>query len=190
MLFIDIFMTKILQLKIRLNGIRPPIWRRFLVEDSITFEELHEIIQNVMGWENYHMYEFKLYGLRISEPDEELGFEVVNSKEVKLSEFLKAEKQMFYYIYDFGDRWEHTITVEKILEKDNSKKYPVCIAGKRACPPEDCGGVYGYEEFLEAIKDPKHEEHESMLEWIGGEFDPEEFNLEEVNKLLLWMVRI
>ncbi len=176
-------MAKILQLKIQLQGIKPAIWRRVLVEDSITFDALHRIIQVAMGWENYHLYMFDVDGIEISMPDPDYEQDVKNSKRTKLAKFL-SEKQKFLYTYDFGDSWEHTITVEKILESDSSQKYPVCIAGERACPPEDCGGVYGYMEFLDAIRDPKHPEHKHMLEWIGGEFEPEHFSIEEANKRL------
>ncbi len=178
-------MTNILQLKIRLDGTKPPVWRRILMKDSITFDNLHEIIQIIMGWTNYHLYEFTACGLSILVPSEDYRDEVTDSRKIELNEVITTEKQKFSYVYDFGDNWEHTITVEKIMPKDSAGKYPLCIAGKMACPPEDCGGVWGYEEFLEAIKDPNHKEHKEMLEWIGGEFDPEEFNVDEVNNGLV-----
>lgn len=175
-------MPKILQLKIALKGIKPPVWRRILVEDSISFHKLHEIIQRVMGWENYHLYSFETGGMEIGEPDEE-DEEITDSRKVRLAQIM-SEKTKILYTYDFGDNWEHIITVEKILEKESDKKYPLCIAGERACPPEDCGGDSGYEEFLEAIRNPKNEEHKEMLEWVGGEFDPEKFDVGKVNKEL------
>lgn len=103
------------------------------------------------------------------------------------------ENPSAYYVYDFGDSWEHEIRLEKILPREK-RKYPACIAGKRACPPEDCGGIWGYEEFLEIIKDPEHEEYEDMLDWVGGEFDPEHFDIEDVQfddpvqrrKMIMW----
>jgi Plasmid pRiA4b ORF-3-like protein. len=95
-----------------------------------------------------------------------------------------APKDKFRYVYDFGDDWRHDIVVEKVLDPDEGIKYPVCIGGKRNCPPEDVGGPWGYEDFLEAIQDPQHPEHESMLEWVGGSFDPEEFSIDEVNDML------
>ncbi|MEA2053678.1 MAG: plasmid pRiA4b ORF-3 family protein [Candidatus Thermoplasmatota archaeon] len=188
---------KILQLKIGLNGIKPAIWRRFLVEDSISFHELHGIIQIVMGWENYHLYEFEVDDTRIEASSKGFFVDAVwiafrpKAKKTKpatktrLNDFIKTEKQRFYYLYDFGDKWEHAIRVEKILEKDDSQKYPVCIAGKRACPPEDCGGVWGYQELMEIRKDKNHPEYEErIVEWLGEDFDPEHFDVDEINRLL------
>lgn len=178
-------MARILQLKISLKGITPPIWRRVLVEDSIKFNKLHTIIQGAMGWGNYHLYEFDASGLRISEPSEDDYEKIVDSKKIKLSELLKTEKQKIKYTYDFGDDWEHLIVLEKILEKEGSKKYPACIDGKRACPPEDCGGVWGYEELLEIRKDKKHPEYkEKIVDWLGEDFDPEYFDIKETDESL------
>jgi hypothetical protein len=181
-----------LQLKIELNDMA--IWRRFLVEDSISFHKLHEVIQTVMGWEFSHLYEFRIGKTRI-EADQAKGFfidsmwtafepkKATRSGRTRLDELIKREKQKFQYTYDFGDSWEHTITVEKILEK--TKKCPVCIAGERACPPEDCGGVWGYEELLEIRKDKNHPEYEEkIVEWLGEDFDPEYFDLDKINRSL------
>ena len=179
---------RILQIKVTLAGIKPLVWRRFLVKEDITFQQLHEIVQIVMGWTNTHLYEFEIDGRRIldfesidDDIDEEIDF---NSSDVQLDEFITEENQRFDYMYDFGDGWAHQIVIEKILPDDGKLKHPVCLAGKRNCPPEDCGGPYGYEEFLEAIKNPDHPEHDTMTEWIGGSFDPEEFDLDMVNKRL------
>ena len=177
-------MTKIFQLKIALNGTKPTIWRRVLVKDSISFYRLHMIIQNVMGWWNSHLHEFSVNGLRIGDPYDDDTGEVTDSKKVRLEEFLSHEKQIFTYIYDFGDNWEHIILIEKTLERDPSKKYPFCIAAKRNCPPEDCGGIWGYENLLKILQNKNHKEHKEMLDWVGGKFDSEHFDLEEVNKNL------
>ncbi len=192
----DMKPPKILQLKIQLNDIKPQIWRTVLAEDNITFSELHEIIQIAMGWDNYHMYDFTVSKTRI-EADNIKDVRVdamwagilprakaIPASRTKLSEFLKSKNQKFSYLYDFGDSWAHTITVERILEKNYSRKYPTCIDGARACPPEDCGGVHSYKNFLRAIRNPKHNEHKQMLEWIGGEFDAEHFDINETNKSL------
>lgn len=174
-------MSRILQLKVTLRGSKPPVWRRFLVEDSISFHELHEIIQTVMGWEDYHLYQFEVGRLRIGEPNEELEF--VDSGKMLLKGAFSGGGR-FVYEYDFGDSWVHAIVVEKVMKKDGSQKYPVCIGGKRACPPEDCGGIWGYEELLEVLKDKKHEEYEEMNEWVGEDFDPEHFDIDKINDLL------
>lgn len=177
-------MAKTLQLKIVLNGTKPPVWRRFLVNDSITFAKFHWVIQTVMGWTNSHLHEFSVNGMQIGEPHEDYDHELTDSKKIRLNELLKPEKQKFRYLYDFGDSWDHIITVEKIIEKDGTPKTFECIDGKRACPPEDCGGVWGYEDFLKAISNKNHPEHKEMLDWIGGSFDSEEFDLNEINKSL------
>jgi len=176
---------KILQLKISLKSFRPTIWRRVLVEDSINFYELHNIIQIVMGWEDSHLFEFDQGGLSIGMPHDDYGDEVQNSKKIRLSNIFTTEKQRLNYIYDFGDGWEHSIFVEKILDKEDNKKYPVCTAGKMACPPEDVGGVWGYEEILEVKKDKNHPEYEEqIIDWLGEDFDSEKFDIDDVNTRL------
>lgn len=114
----------------------------------------------------------------------EYDFDVRSERTVKLSQLVPGEKFKFLYTYDMGDSWEHEILVEKVLPAEPQTRYPICLTGKRACPPEDCGGVWGYTEFLEAIQEPDHPEHESMLEWVGGAFDPDAFTLDEVNQQL------
>ena len=192
-------MPKILQLKISLMGFKPLIWRRFLVDDSITFHELHEIIQEVMGWEDNHMFEFVIDNVHIeADKQEQEGFRVdaiwtafrprgrtLPSSRTRLDGFMKGEKLKFFYTYDFGDKWEHSILVEKIMEKGSQQKCPVCIAGKMACPPEDCGGIWGYEELLEIRKDKNHPDYEERIaEWLGEDFDPEMFDANHINESL------
>jgi hypothetical protein len=176
----------IYQLKVTLNDSKPPIWRRVLVPENITLYELHEIIQTVMGWGNYHLHMFTIAGQIYGDPeDDEFGdLGTKNEKRYRLSQFVSREGFKFRYEYDFGDSWLHDLIVEKILPVEKEMRYPVCIKGKRACPPEDVGGVWGYDDFLEAIADPEHEEHDEYMEWIGGDFDPEAFDLDEVNQLL------
>ena len=149
-------MAEILQLKIYLEDIKPKIWRKFLVSDFLTFHRLHEIIQGVMGWENYHLYEFDVAGIKIG-IKEDADYDIEDAKKIKLSGYLNKKCQKFNYTYDFGDSWEHKIILEKIMpdKTRDSKKYPCCIEGERACPPEDCGGVGGYERFLEILKTGK-----------------------------------
>jgi len=181
---------KVYQFKITLKGIRPPIWRRIQVPENYTFWDLHVAIQDSMGWEDYHLHEFEIFdpskGLKVNIgiPPEELGVsfgkETLPGWEERISDYFSMENRRAVYVYDFGDNWEHEIVLEKILPREEGVDYPVCVGGRRACPPEDCGGVWGYEEFLEAIADPDHELHDEMLEWVGGEFDPERFDPEEV----------
>lgn len=175
------------QFKITLKGFSPKIWRRIQVPENYTFWELHVAIQNAMGWFDSHLHEFSILDpqerqCRIGIPEnlwEEQ--EVVSCYDKKIAEYFSLQNTRALYTYDFGDCWEHNIHLEKILPKDSSIKYPICIAGQRACPPEDCGGVGGYEELLRIIKDPRHEEYASMLEWVGREFNPEEFHCKDVH---------
>ncbi|MFN4762085.1 plasmid pRiA4b ORF-3 family protein [Gillisia sp. Q332] len=176
------------QLKISLKNSKPPIWRRVLVKSSISFYELHYTIQIAMGWGNFHLYEFKIGNYRIGIIDEDfddplsVSSDVIDATEITLDEVLsKGEVKSFTYEYDFGDGWIHSIVVEKTLPLDRDTYYPVCIKGKLACPPEDCGGLYGYYNLLEIISNKKHPEYEDMLEWMGGRFDPIEFEVEDVN---------
>lgn len=173
------------QLKVSLKEISPTIWRRFQVTDDITLLKLHRILQVLMGWEDYHLHVFEIGGVDYSMPyPDEVDLDemdMISEKRVKLSQLHLAEKSRFLYEYDLGDSWIHEILVEKILPPDPKVKYPVCIAGERSAPPEDCGGVWGYEEFVEAICDPDHPEHEEYLDWVGGDFDPEKFDLEAIN---------
>lgn len=175
------------QLKVMLIGSKPPIWRRILVADTTTLSQLHNILQIVMGWDDYHLHMFTINGQIYGDPegDEYGDLGTKNEARFKLNQLVSGEGLKFRYEYDFGDSWEHELIVEKILLAEKGVRYPLCIAGKRACPPEDVGGVWGYEDFLRAIANPKHPEHDEYLEWIDGGFDPERFDLEEVNDRLL-----
>lgn len=177
--------VQIYQIKVTLKGSKPPIWRRIQVPCNITLAELHRILQAVMGWWDYHLHQFIVgrtyYG--VPHPDYYDYMEMRDESQVRLNQI--ADKgSKFVYEYDFGDSWEHVLLVEKVLEPEPDRQYPVCIKGKRACPPEDVGGIWGYYSFLEAIQNPDHPEHEDYLEWVGGEFDPEAFDLDEVNAAL------
>lgn len=168
------------QFKITLLGSEPPIWRRIQVQDC-TLDKLHEHIQTAMGWTNSHLHQFEINGERYGDPelldDGFEDFECEDSTTTMLSEILpKTGKRLaFKYEYDFGDGWEHEVLYEGSPPLEKGKKYPLCLEGERACPPEDVGGVWGYCDFLEAIADPKHEQHDDFVEW-AGEFDPAEFD--------------
>jgi hypothetical protein len=175
----------IYQILISLNGFTPKIWRRIQLKSDTLLPDLHYIIQTTMGWTNSHLHQFiknkEFYG----DPSLDDDFETIDYSKIKLSAMLKKEKDTFKYEYDFGDCWEHTLLLEKILPIDSNTKYPVCIDGKMNCPPEDCGGVWGYSDLLKILSDPKHEEYEDYIEWLGDDFDPNEFDLEMINMMLM-----
>lgn len=172
------------QLKVTLKESKPPIWRRVLVPGSVTLYKLHQILQSVMGWEDYHLHQFTVDGIRYGEPDPDFGLDIKSERRVKLNQIAPEVKDRFVYEYDFGDSWEHQILVEKILPPQPGARYPICIAGKRACPPEDCGGIWGYADFVEAVQDSRHPEHNAMRDWVGRPFDPEAFDIDAVNQVL------
>ena len=174
----------IYQVKVTLKGSKPPIWRRLLVPSNTRLGKFHEMLQIVMGWTDSHLHQFIVGQTFYGTPEPDFGLEVRSERTVLLSTVLRMPKDKIIYEYDFGDSWEHEVLLEKIVPPDPETRYPVCLTGKRACPPEDCGGIWGYAEFLDAVASPTHPEHESMLEWIGGEFNPEEFDLSDVNRVL------
>ena len=174
--------VSVYQLKVTLKKSKPPIWRRVQVESNINLCRLHQIVLVAMGWTDSHLHQFNIYGELYGTPDPD--FEVTNEKTIKLDQVVSEAGEKFVYEYDFGDSWEHVILVEKILQLETGVNYPICLGGKRACPPEDCGGIWGYGDLLEAIQDPTHPEHKDMLEWLGGSFDPEEFDVDIVNQKL------
>lgn len=171
------------QIKVTLIGSKPPVWRRFMTPDTTTLYRLHDLLQMVMGWENHHLHMFTISGQIYGDPaDDEFGtMGTVDEKQFKLNQVVGHEGSKFRYEYDFGDGWLHELIVEKIRPTEKGVRYPVCIGGKNACPPEDVGGIGGYAHFLEALADPEHLEHDEYLRWIGGEFDPESFDLDAVN---------
>ncbi|MBC3789245.1 plasmid pRiA4b ORF-3 family protein [Spirosoma utsteinense] len=182
-------MDNIIQLKITLRGTKPAIWRRVLVEKTITFEGLHEIIQIVMGWANSHLHEFTVQGIRIGQPldefDADFGEELIDEATVTLESVLTDSNQKVDYTYDFGDSWDHTLMVEKWLASDSAITYPICTGGKLNCPPEDCGGIPGFYEMLHIVNDERHPEHQEMLEWLGEVHDDKAFDQQEVNRQLV-----
>lgn len=176
--------NQVYQFYIALRYIKPPIWRRVQVPETYTFWDLHVAITDAMGWQDYHLHEFEIVtpviGVKvfIGIPDEEFPDEreVLPDHKQKIARYFTLDNRRALYRYDFGDNWEHMVELENIVPREENAQYPRCLAGKRACPPEDCGGIGGYEQFLEALADPDHEEHEMMVNWIGGQFDAEAFD--------------
>ena len=179
---------RLYQFKITLLESQPPIWRRIQIRNC-TLDKLHERIQTAMGWRNCHLHQFKINGERHGDPElidggHEEHFECVDSTQIQISDLVPkgGERFLFGYEYDFGDSWHHEILFEGCLQSKRGVPYPICVEGERACPPEDVGGIGGYYRFLKAIADPKHKQHEEMLEWIDGRFDPEKFDAEKATK--------
>jgi hypothetical protein len=179
---------RLYQFKITLIESKPPIWRRIQVKNC-TLDKLHEHIQTAMGWTNSHLHQFEIDGKRYGDPelinDEFEDFHCIDSTVTKISEVVSKTGKRFHfqYEYDFGDDWQHEVLYEGCLRAEKGQRYPLCVEGERACPPEDIGGVWGYAEYLEARADPKHEQHGEMLQWRGP-FDPEEFDAEKATKAM------
>ena len=180
----------IYQLKVSLEGVEPTIWRLLQVPGDANLGWLHAVIQVAMGWTNSHFHHFVVGKRLYADPGFDLdacedGPHVLDENATTISEIARRVKSTFVYEYDFGDSWDHRIVVAKILDPDPmAAGLAQCLDGERACPPEDCGGVPGYADLLEIIMDPKHEEYESMMEWLGGRFDPEAFDRDKINKHL------
>ncbi len=167
--------------RVALLGIEPAVWRTVDVPASYNFWSLHVAIQDAMGWLDCHLHTFRVESggktLEIGIPDDLLGMRDVSPGwDVPLSAHLDQLKTGVMYEYDFGDGWEHTIQLEEVVDLLADYSYPRCLDGAQACPPEDCGGVHGYQLMLEVLKDPRHERHHEMIEWIGGKYDPDIFD--------------
>lgn len=169
------------RLDVTLNDIEPQIWRRIEVPSSTTLAGLHDVIQRAMGWQGYHLHQFEIGDIAYGVDDGEgWGPDIVDENRTRLAD-VAPEGTVFTYEYDFGDSWEHSIRVTRVAEPAPATTYPRCVAGERACPPEDCGGAWGYGELVDALADPRHERHEKLLEWVGGSFNAAKFDLTEVN---------
>lgn len=181
----------VFQLKVALKGIRPPIWRRVEVPCTYSFWDLHVAIQDAMGWLDCHLHEFRMWvpltdfeariGLPIDDGFDSEEADTLPGWKIPVAELFTHSNPKAAYLYDFGDGWEHTVTLESIFPRPKGVEYPRCTAGRRACPPEDCGGVCGYQGLLEAVQNPSHEQHNELLEWIGGSFNPERFDIGAVS---------
>lgn len=172
----------IYELTVTLDDARPSVWRRVQAPSTLRLNKLHELIQVAMGWKGAHLHSFNIkersYG-----PDPESSD--ARDKSVRLGEVLNAGDE-FTYVYDFGDNWKHSVKVERVFDAIDYVTYPLCVGGENACPPEDCGGPGGYEELLEKIQDPKHEEFEDAMRWLGGFFAPKSFDANRINQDYLW----
>jgi hypothetical protein len=173
------------QVKIGLRGAHPPIWRRLRLPATTTLAGLHDIIQTAFGWTDSHLHAFEAGGRRYSRPDFGLDEfeEFADESTVLLCEVADSVGARLRYTYDFGDSWEHDLLVEEILPPDRVR-HAVCVAGRRAGPPEDCGGVWGYAELLDLLADPDHPEHAERLDWLGHEPDPAAFDKDAINRAL------
>lgn len=176
------------QLRIALKDTKPPIWRRVLVPPSLPLDRLHEVVQVAMGWIDVHLHMF-VKGRQTYAVPNPWGDDwtlpgmpkTLDERKFRVDQVLKREKDWIGYQYDFGDHWEHRITLQKILPYDPAVRLPACTAGRKRCPPEDCGGVWGYYENLKVMQDPDHPEYEETREWMGEDFDPDELDLDEIN---------
>lgn len=176
--------AQVLQFRVGLEEIQPAIWRRILVPERFTLLQLHRVLQMVLGWHDSHLHEFEIGGKRFGEPDPSYPDDLVDEHGVRLRSFDLHVGSVIRYQYDFGDNWQHELRLEAIIALVLDSTYPLCIAGARSAPPEDVGGTGGYADFLEAITDPEHEDHDSNLVWAGGKFDPEAFSLADINQRL------
>ena len=170
------------QPKVTLRGSEPPIWRRFLVRADATLARLHLDLQRIMGWADAHLHQFNARGTYFGTPDPELPGPREHERKVRLDHVLVKPGDRFVYEYDFGDGWRHDIVLERVIEFERGMRFPCVIDGKRACPPEDCGGIRGYARLLRVLADPGHPEHRDLVEWVGGSFDPEAFDVGEINR--------
>jgi hypothetical protein len=171
------------QLKVTLEGVSPPVWRRLLIPGGYTLDRVHRAIQYGMGWHDCHLHSFEAAGVQYGEPDPDGELALDDELDFRL-DAVAAKGDRLRYTYDFGDWWEHEIEVEDVSPADPEQRYPRCLAGEGACPPEDVGGPDGYAEFLEALVDEQHPEHPAMREWIGGVFDPHLFDPGRATTLL------
>jgi hypothetical protein len=173
----------VFRLRIQLNDVDPVIWRRLLVPGSVRMSKLADILIGAMGWTNSHLHAFRVGDARYGMQAEDWPENEIDEKTVTVLQSLREERR-FVFDYDFGDSWEHEVVIEELEWTHLGLKYAVCLEGANACPPEDVGGARGYSDFLEAIVDPAHDDHQSFLDWVGGPFDPAEFNVAEANALL------
>jgi hypothetical protein len=175
--------SRIYRLKVTLKDIRPPIWRRLDVPGDITLPTLHRVLQVAFDWQDYHLHQFLVgktcYG--VPHPDYDWGPPMLDEAKVRLQDVAKRARAKLVYEYDFGDGWQHEIAAEKIMDPEPNVIYPRCLAGKRAAPPEDSGGPWGYAHKLQVLADPDDPDHDEFSEWLGEDFDPEALDIDRIN---------
>jgi hypothetical protein len=174
------------QLKVTLQDIEPAVWRRVQIWEDTTLAQLHDVLQAVMNWQDYHLHEFTIGRRLFSVPDPDYDMcerKIIDERRQRLSQVIPHVGTQFLYLYDFGDNWRHDLLLESILLPEPTAQYPRCTAGARQTPPEDVGGTPGYQEYLEVLADPQHDEHEEMLQWRGP-FDPEAFSSDDISERL------
>ena len=176
--------NSVYELKVTLEGTTLPVWRTVQAPSAITLHKLHSVIQAAMGWEDYHLYRFEIGNGEYGESDQ---YGMMTLLRDARRAWFGSEVQTgdtFTYEYDFGDSWLHRIVVKQELSPEPDMRYPVCIRGEGACPPEDCGGIYGYSELLEKLSEPTHEQHSDAVSWVGEGFDPRAFDVAKANSRL------
>ncbi len=182
--------TTAVRLRITLERSKPAIWREVLVPTSMTMQTLHQTIQAAMGWWDAHLFEFDIGDDRIGEPDPDWDdAPVTPARDVRLASLLRRGVRRFTYLYDFGDSWEHLVEVKREIPLLPGEEVPILLAGERRCPPEDVGSLDGFADFLEAMADPDHAEHDAMTTWYGGPFDPADIDAERINSRLAAIAR-
>ncbi len=170
-------------LRVELLHVEPVVWRRCVLPSETKLRKFNRMLETVMGWEGYHLHMFEVAGLRFGQPDE-FSTDIIDERQLTLEQLLPGVGSQLQWSYDFGDGWEHVVAVEAIEAPSPDVRYPICTAGERACPPEDCGGVWGYQELRDALADPTHAEHEHLRDWVGAGFDPDAFDQMSVTALL------
>jgi hypothetical protein len=173
----------IIQLRITLDGVEPTVWRRVLIPGGFTLDRVHRVVQFAMGWGDRHLHVFDVEGVQYGVPDPDGLLDVHDELDVRLDAVAQKGGRL-RYTYDFGDWWEHDLTVEDVFPADLDSAYPVCTAGERSCPPDDVGGPDGYRDLLAAVADPGHPDHAAMRDWLGHAFDPASFDASRVTTLL------
>lgn len=175
-------MDRVFEIRIELKDTVPIVWRELVVPETLTFYEFHHAIQISFGWENYHLYSFDAKGQSYGNLDLLEDVDTINDKSIFINQLLQKEQDTINYEYDFGDGWVHNIELKKIKPHTSKVNLPIVIDGAKASPPEDCGGVHGFENLKNVMKNPKDLEYKELVRWLGKPFDPNEFNIQHINE--------